>query len=225
MSPSLTSSSYKFDVSSTYGDRDKFDFKVAESGCIIAKISSWTPSGSNKTPATSLALILNGSDRTGYYARADGTTTSIVPLWISYAVKIDEINKVKNWTISVANFTKKNSAKGTLSLEYPPANTPCQLKIATTKTKGKLDITWVYTGKPFRGSFLVERTTNGKTWSVIRGCTSKAPTSTANSTGYSCSDTGLGSGSTYYYRACSITSGNKCDEKKYITPAIAVRVP
>lgn len=224
-SPGMTTKDYNFDVGATFGDRDTFDFKVPVGGCIIAKITSWSPSGSNKTPASKLALILNGSDRSEYYSRIDGTTTIFVPLWTSYAVKTDQISKVKIWTISVVNFTKSNTAKGILSLEYPPTQTPCELKVAASRTKGQLDLSWVYTGKAFKGSFFIERSTDGKTWNVISSCKKAAPTSDSNSSSYSCSDTGLKSSATYYYRACAVTSGSKCDAKSSITPARSIKAP
>ena len=225
-SPATATKDYSFNLTSTYGDKDKFSFSVAESGCVIAQVKSWSRSGTSGSAASQLALILNGSDRSSYYARVDGNYANTTPLWTSYSVSSTQISNVQTWTISVANFTKSGTAKGTLNLEYPPTQTPCELKVAVSRTKGKIDLGWVYTGRPFTGSFLIERSTNGKTWSVISACTKSAPTSsTATSTKYSCSDTGLNSNATYYYRACSITSGSKCDTKKYITPATSVKVP
>lgn len=213
VTPTARPNDFPFDVSSTYGDRDKFDFKVAEGGCILAQIISWTRSGTSGSSASQLALILNGSDRTGYYARVDGSSSSISPLWLSYAVSSSDVNRVKTWTISVVNFTRSGTAKGTINLEYPPTQVPCELKAAISHTKGAIDLGWRYTETSFKGSFLVERSTNGRTWSVVSAC-KKSRTS---STSYSCSDTGLKSGTTYYYRACAITSGSKC-ETKNVTP-------
>lgn len=222
---SATLKDYKFDVNSTYGDRDSFNFTATESGCIVAKITSWSPSTTGGSPASELALILNGSDRTDYYARKDGGYTSIVPLWTSYSVTSDQVDKVKQWTISVVNFTKKGTAKGTLNLEYPPTKMPCEFKITISRTKGQLDLSWVYTGKSFRGSFLVERTTDNNKWSVISACSKTAPSSsTTKSTSYSCSNTGLTSKAKYYYRACAITSGSVCGTSNR-TPALNALAP
>jgi hypothetical protein len=169
-------------------------------------------------------VIINGSDRTGYYARVDGSVSSVSPLWVSYAVVSTQVSRVKTWTVSVINFTKIGTAKGTLNLKYPPTQMPCELKVAPSRTKGQIDLSWIYTGKSFKGSFLVERSTDGKQWSVVRACKKSSPTALAASTSYSCSDTGLKSSTAYYYRACAITSGSKCGTAD-MTPAISVKVP
>jgi len=217
---------YSFELTSTYGDQEKFSFSVAEAGCVIAQVKSWSRSGTSGLATSQLALILNGSDRTSYYAREDGGYTSNAPLWISYAVSSTQVSKVQTWTISVANFTQSGTAKGTLNLEYPPTQTPCELKVAVSRTKGQVDLGWVYAGRPFRGSFLIERSTDGRKWRVVTACTKFAPTSSVTTPKkYSCSDTRLTSGRTYYYRACAITSGTSCDTQKNITPPRAVKVP
>lgn len=221
-----TAKEYSFELTSTYGDKDKFSFSVAEGGCIIAQVKDWSRSGTSGSTASQLALILNGSDRTSYYARIDGGYTSITPLWTSYSVPSSQVSKVNTWTISVVNFTKSGTAKGTLSLEYPPTQTPCELKVAVSRTSGQIDLGWVYTGRSFRGSFLIEHSTDGRNWSVISACTKTAPTALGTtSINYSCSDTRLTSGRTYYYRACAVSSGTVCDTRKYITPPKSVKVP
>ena len=223
--PSGMPKDYTFDVSSAYGDRDSFSFTVSESGCIIAQVQPWSRSGTSRVAASELALILNGSDRTGYYARVDGGSTNISPLWTSYTVTSTQISKVKTWTISVVNFTKSGSAKGTLSLESSPTQTPCELKIVASRTKGQVDLSWLYSGKPFKGSFIIERSTDGKTWTDVGTCKKPAPSkSTTSSMSYDCSDTGLKSKTIYYYRGCAITSGSKCGTSN-ITPATKVKIP
>jgi hypothetical protein len=121
-SPPAVKQTFPFDIGSASGDRDQFTFQVREAGCIVAQINAWSRSGTRGAPASQLALILNGSDRTGYYARSDGSA----PLKVSYAASKSDVRRVKTWTISVVNFTKKGTAKGTITLEYPPNRLSCR---------------------------------------------------------------------------------------------------
>ena len=222
----LDKKDYQFAVSSTYGDRDTFSFTLAEGGCIIAQVSTWSRTGSSGSTASQLALILNGADRTSSYARVDGSYTKLAPLWTSYSVSASQASKVKTWTVTVVNFTKSGTAEGTLSLEYPSTQTPCELKVTISRTRGQVDLGWVYSGRAFRGSFLIERSTDSKNWSVISACTKSAPTAAVTTPNkYSCSDTGLASARTYYYRACAVASGTACDTRKNITPPKEVTAP
>ena len=98
---------------------------------------------------------------------------------------------------------------------------PCQLTAtASSFRKGGVNLSWRSNGIPFRGSFLVERSTNWRTWSVISTC-QRTPTT---ATSYYCSDTGLISGATYYYRACAVSSGVRCGRVN-LTPVTSVTVP
>lgn len=117
-SPAASLQTFSFNVGSTFGDRDEFTFQINQAGCIVAEIRSWSRSGTRGSAAGQLALILNGSDRTGYYARHDGAA----PLRLSYFVSSSEVRRVRTWTISVVNFTKKGTAKGMINLVYPPNN-------------------------------------------------------------------------------------------------------
>ena len=220
-SPTVKMQKFQFDIGSTYGDRNKFDFRVTKAGCILGQIKSWSRSGNTGPAAQELDLILNGSDRTGYYARNDGSRSSVSPLWVSYAVSSSEVGQVKTWTISVINFTGRGSATGSINVEFPPTQVPCELKAAVSRTRGRIDLSWRHTGKFFRGAFLVERSTNGANWRVVRACTKKP---SSRQTSYSCSDTGLTSGGVYYYRACAVTTGSRCGRTN-LTPAITVRAP
>jgi hypothetical protein len=215
-----------FGLGAAYGDGQKFNLKVSEAGCILAQITSWSRLGTSGSAASQLAVIINGSDRTGYYARADGRVSSVSPLWVSYAIAPTQVNRVQTWTVSVFNFTKIGTARGMLNVKYPPTKMPCELKVAPSRTKGQIDLSWIYTGRSFKGSFLVERSSDGTRWSVVSACRISSPTTSAASTSYSCSDTyaGLKSTTTYYYRACAITSGSKC-ETADVTPAISVKTP
>lgn len=215
--PHTASKSFNFDIGTTYSATDKFDLpKISEGGCILAQITSWSRSGNSGSPTSELALILTSTDIQGYYARADGKA----PLWISYAIATKDAERVKTWSISVANFTKAGTASGTLLVEYPATQIPCELKAAVSRTKGQVDITWKHTGKTFRGSFLVERSTDSKSWKVVSACTKSA---TASS--YSCSEKGLTSGRLYYYRACAVAAEAKLCGKENLTPPVSVKLP
>jgi hypothetical protein len=102
----------------------------------------------------------------------------------------------------------------------PSNRTPCLLRAIPSQTKGKVSLSWRSNGIAFRGSFLVERSTNRSTWSAVSAC-GKTPTS---ATRYYCTDSYLRSGTIYYYRACAVTSGFRCGTI-YLTPVTSVRVP
>jgi len=228
---------FKFAIGSGYGERKKFTIPTfSEGGCLLAQIKPWpwSPSGTSKSRASQLALILNGSDQTEYYARADVKDSSVSPLWISFTVPSTKVTNKVTWTISVVNFSRSGTAEGTISLDYPPTQIPCELKAAVSKTSGKVYLSWRYIGKSFKGFFLVERSTNGKDWNkVVSGCKKASPTTASTTTpiDFSCSDTGLTSGSTYYYRACVVTyttatpSVLNCTKAKYTTPSVSARAP
>lgn len=235
-SPLLDTTDFKFDVGSEYGDRDKFLVPTFnEDGCILAQVKPWPwlRSGTTGIPASELALVINGTDQTGYYARSDGKATSNAPLWVSYIVPSAKVTSKVTWTISVVNFSRSGTAKGSIRVDYPPTQMPCEFKAAASKTRGTIDISWRYLGKPFRGFFIVERSTNNQDWNtVVSGCRMTAPTTTSATTPveYSCADTNLTSNSLYYYRACTIISTAtpavlNCTRANYITPAVSMRIP
>jgi hypothetical protein len=121
-SPSKMVRTLSFDVGSDFGDRDTVTFQVPNAGCIVAKINSWSSSNSGEARASQLALILNGSDRNGYYARSDDSA----PLTLSYLASASDVNRVVTWTITVANFTGSGTAQGIVTLEYPPNRLNCR---------------------------------------------------------------------------------------------------
>lgn len=219
--PPTIKKAFRFELGAAYGDRDQFAFTVAESGCILAHINTWSRIGSTGSPARELALILNGSDRTGYYARDDGPASSRTPLWVSYAVSPGEISQVKTWTLSVINFTRRGTAQGTVNLEIPPTRMPCELKATVSRAAGQIDLSWRYTGHYFQGFFLVERSTDGRRWQEVAPCTQAVSTYTSN---YACTDPGRTSGTSYYYRACVITSEAQCGPTN-LTPPVRVKAP
>jgi hypothetical protein len=106
-SSNVNADTYSFSVSSTFGDRDIFNFTVNNVGTIFAE-ATWTGSASN------LALILNGPGQEGYYMREDGTS----PLSLSYTVTSADLSEGKDWRISIINFEDGN-ADGTVMITYP----------------------------------------------------------------------------------------------------------
>lgn len=217
--PAFSRTTKDFSIDSSYGARTTFPLTIKEEGCVWAQ-ATWPASSRAKT----LALILNGPGSDSAYQRIDGKSEVV----LYYSVTANDVKKGTNWSISIVNFSG-GTAKGQITIEYPPTQVPCELKagIPKTKTRGQIDLSWVYTGKSFKGSFLIERSTDNKTWSVISSCTKSAPASSSKTplNNYACADTGLSSNKTYYYRACSVASGSKCDVKKYITPATSVKMP
>ena len=205
-----------FSVGSTYGARTTISMTIKEQGCVWAQ-ATWPTSSTAKT----LALILNGPGSKSAYQRKDGKSGVV----LYYGITESDAKKGTDWAINIANFGG-GTAKGQITIEYPPTQVPCDLKALASKTKGQIDLSWIYTGKPFKGSFLIERSADNKVWNVVSKCTMSAPASSkAALSSYSCVDSGLSSNNTYYYRACSITSGSKCDPKKYTTPTMSVKVP
>ncbi|MBE7550897.1 MAG: hypothetical protein HS126_07450 [Anaerolineales bacterium] len=223
--PAAARDSFRFNLSSDYGDSDtSADFTVLQAGCILAQIPSWTASGSIQK-AEELSLVLYGPDTSGYYARSDGSASSIVPLWTSYAAQSSDVGSLDQWRISVFNFSKSGTAQGTVSFEYPPTPMPCEFRAAISRdrTSGKVVLSWRYTGVPFRSSsFLVERSTNGRQWSVVRDC---AQEFSSQSDDYACADNGLTSGATYYYRACTTPNTDCTGIDATTTPPVSIQAP
>lgn len=73
-------------------------------------------------------------------------------------------------------------------------------------TRGQVRLSWNYSGSAFRGYFVVERSNNQMAWSPVSAC--RLPYSYGKTT-YSCTDSGLVSRRTYYYRLCTST-GTTC---------------
>jgi hypothetical protein len=221
---SLTVQRYPFTLGSDYGASQSFQFSVREAGCVLARIEDWESLGTNTTPAEELALALADANSSSYYARNDGGFSELLPLWVSYAISSAEVNTIKAWKVSVSNYTKGGStATGTLIVEIPPNQMPCEFRGAIPRLKkGQIDLSWRYTGKPFKGSFMVERLTQGASqWQVVSACT-QFPTSKDD---FSCADTKVTSGIRYYYRACAaMLASIKCGLTN-LTPPVSVRAP
>ncbi len=101
------------------------------------------------------------------------------------------------------------------------ASTPCDFKATAARTKGRVDLSWRYTGQKFTGSFLVERSTDGKAWIMMAECTERNPTAKS----YTCANTGLTSGRTYQYRACGVAGSLKRCGTTNRTAALSVKAP
>lgn len=214
--PDATTSS-SFSLSSTTTGQ-KFSVAVSEAGCIVAQIKSWSAATTGTTAATQLTLNVAVSRRS---SRTSGSATSLVPLWTSLALTSSDLSGVRSsGTITVSMLpSRSSSARGTLWIEYPPSQTPCEFKALTSTTRGRVNLSWRYTGRSFKGSFLVQRSSDGRMWSAVSACARSA-----SSDSYTCTDTGLTSARTYYYRACAVSSGTTCSSTA-VTPPLSVRAP
>lgn len=76
----------------------------------------------------------------------------------------------------------------------------------TAGTRGNVELAWNYGGKAFRGTFLVERSTNRTTWAPVTTC---GLSYSIRRTSYICTDSKLTSGRGYYYRVCIPAAGSK----------------
>jgi hypothetical protein len=214
--PHNATTSSSFSLSSTT-TAQKFSVAVPEAGCIMAQIKSWSAATPGTTAAAQLTLNVTVSRRV---AQTAGSATSLVPLWTSLALTTSDIVGVKSGTITVGMLSSRSSsARGTLWIEYPPSQTPCEFKALASTTRGRVNLNWRYTGRSFKGSFLVQRSSDGRMWSAVSACTRSA-----SSSSYTCTDTGLTSARTYYYRACAVSSGTSCSSTA-VTPPLSVRAP
>jgi hypothetical protein len=214
--PNYASTSASFSLSSTTTSQ-KFSVAVPEAGCIVAQIKSWSAATTGTTAATQLTLNVTVSRRS---AQTAGSATSLVPLWTSVAFTSSDIAGVKSGTITISRpSSRSSSARGTLWVEYPPTQTPCEFKALPATTRGRVNLSWRYTGSSFKGSFVVQRSSDGRTWSAVSACARSASASS-----YTCTDTGLTSTRTYYYRACAVSSGTTCGSTA-VTPPLSVKAP
>ena len=95
-------------------------------------------------------------------------------------------------------------------------------RATASRMRGRIDLSWYYTGKAFSGYFVVERSSNGSAWRSVSACTLKYNGNAK--TPYTCSDTGLASGTTYAYRACIVAKGTACSAAS-ATKAVTVKAP
>ena len=103
----------------------------------------------------------------------------------------------------------------------PTGTTPCDFKATAARTKGRVDLSWRYTGKKFTGAFLVERSTDGKAWSVVPICTMSNPIGKS----YDCTNMELTSGRVYQYRACGVAGSSMRCGTTNRTAVLSVKAP
>lgn len=106
-----------------------------------------------------------------------------------------------------------------VALEAVPGIT--EVHATPSRLRGRVDVEWTYTGAPFAGQFVVERSTNGSFWRSIRTC---AAPFDADKERYSCADTRLTSGTTYAYRVCISVKGASCTSAGATKP-VTVKAP
>lgn len=84
--------------------------------------------------------------------------------------------------------------------------------------RGSIDLYWTYAGGAFPTTFLVERSINQTTWTPVAACS----LSYSRLGDYSCTDSRLVSGRTYYYRICIPTLRSRTcpyGSTSYMAPA------
>jgi hypothetical protein len=105
-----------------------------------------------------------------------------------------------------------------------PIPLPCSLWASASRTRGTISLSWSCTStRSLSGYFLVERSTNKYYWYSVSTCNKWISRYT---TRYSCSDTRLTSGRTYYYRLCQVPSSRYtwCGTD-YLTSTVYERAP
>jgi hypothetical protein len=106
-------------------------------------------------------------------------------------------------------------------IQVQASNTITNFRAMASRTRGRIDLSWNYTGRSFSGQFVVERSSYGSSWRSVSACALK---STTGKTAYSCADTGLTSGTSYTYRACIASKGLACSASSATRP-VTVRAP
>ena len=95
------------------------------------------------------------------------------------------------------------------------------LRAVPARLRGRIDLSWVYRGGAFDGTFLVERSTNGSVWRFVKECIQPYD---AEAKAYKCSDVDLTSGTAYSYRACVVEYGTACTSPDATEP-VTVKAP
>lgn len=106
-------------------------------------------------------------------------------------------------------------------IQVQASNTITNFRAMASRTRGRIDLSWNYTGRSFSGYFVVERSSYGSSWRSVSAC---ALNYTAGKAAYSCADTGLTSGTSYTYRACIASKGLACSASSATRP-VTVRAP
>lgn len=185
-----------FDVSLASGTRStQFELpRIGEAGCIIAQIASWSGN-------TSLTLTIKGGSRS-----SQAVSASQGPLWVSYPVSKDQASQ--RWIVEASRGTGRETLRGRLVVEYPPTQVPCGFQAATSGRN--VTLTWSYNGPSFKGSFVVERSSDLRSWQAVY-------TKTSGQGSFSYNDRVSRAG-TYWYRACAVGRGSRCGSSNVTPP-------
>jgi hypothetical protein len=189
-----------FDVSLAPGARQvQFTLpKFKEAGCIIAQVPSWSGN-------TSLTLTIQGES-----GSSRPVSASQGPLWVSYEVSSRQASQ--SWVVEAQRGSSgRETLRGRLVVEYPTTQVPC-LFTATPATGRKVNLAWKYNGRSFTGSFIVERSSDLRSWQAISDCTKPS-----GQTRSSCSDK-VNQAGTYWYRVCTIGRGSRCGSSNVTPP-------
>ena len=104
----------------------------------------------------------------------------------------------------------------------PQSSAPIEdFRAMPARKRGRIELNWQYNGRPFSGTFVVERSTNGSSWRSVAACNIGYD---ENSADYGCTDSSLRSGATYAYRACIVARGTACTGAT-ATRTVSVKAP
>lgn len=204
--PARVAIDFPFDTATARGGAATFSFKVSTAGCIVAQVTTLSPSNAT------VRLDLSNS-RT--VANKTIRQSSIGTTWLTAPVPASAANG-STWRLSVSAPT--GSAKGSVRIEYPPTQVPCEFTAAARGSE--VTLSWTAPARPSGGTFLVERSdaTTRPAWRAVRGCNKPARESQA----FRCAESGVSNGA-YLYRACLVSSGSRCGTTN-VTPPLAVTV-
>lgn len=107
------------------------------------------------------------------------------------------------------------------SSDVQSASGIAEFRAIPARLRGRIDLSWKYTGRTVADAFVVERSTNGSSWRSVMAC---GLPYNAQRTAYACTDARLTSGTTYAYRACLVTSGASCSSGSATKP-VSVKAP
>jgi hypothetical protein len=202
--PAAASVYLPFNVTASPRNDGSRSLRVTTPGCVTAYVRSSTGSGQLKLS------LASSSGTTRQAIGLANSSAGVAPTAVSVALSASDVSRNPSWVVTVAAVS--GNAQGAVRIEYPPAQTPCELQ--ASNSGGRTNLIWRYTGRTFAGNFLVERSTNGRTWAAVTTC--RRPVTAA--TRYSCTDTSA-NGTAAFYRACAISSGTACGPAN-VTPAI-----
>ncbi len=114
-----------------------------------------------------------------------------------------------------------NQEPGIESADAQSATLIEDFRAMPARKRGRIELNWQYNGRSFSGAFVVERSTNGSSWRSVAACNIGYDESM---TDYSCTDSGLRSGTTYAYRACIVARGTACTAAT-ATRTVSVKAP